>query len=135
MAENKKPRSTCRKWVLLIFVGAVSAWTAAGTVGWAGLLKPVFERLGPFAFPCLLIPLTTWPGHEVILILSGVGAGANRLSALSVSSAMVFFLWSIFLWIPVLTLYWRKVPMWLGLVGQLFVLLVVCMLFWRFGSG
>ena len=136
MSEIESSEAPYRRHIFTCYVGLVLIWTFGGILVWSGFLKEwlsetVPERMRPvfvhFAF-------LTWPAHEASLYLTGKGLGSNALSQLSVLSVSAFFVWSSILWAPLLTLRWRKIPAWAGIVALVLLPLLTFALFWKFGN-
>jgi len=134
---KNKSESQIRIRILYIYIGLVILWTLFSALVWSRELRPASMNLGPILPLVLFFPfgLTSWPAHEMCLVLTGKGLGANALSNLSPLSFALFFLWSLFLWCPLLTMVWKKFPAWLGAILQGGLILLLSMLFWRYGNG
>lgn len=121
--------------ILLIYLGIVLVWAVAGTAGWAGQLKSMFERSRVVAVMGIAIALTTWPAAQLLLEFSGNGFGANALTELNFISLLFFLVWSAVLWSPMLIFLRRSIPRWVGFLAQVLLLAAVSALFWKFGRG
>ena len=121
---------------ILLFVAVVLFWALGATAVWSGKLKPLYEQnsVVPLKAIQLVIGSTTWPGHEIMLEISGKGFGANAGSKFSVLSLLVFLVYSVLLWSPLLILLLPKgLPP--AISVQIVLLAVVFALFWKFGNG
>lgn len=139
MAEDDPKARPPRKRLFLAVYLLILLWAGAATMSWGGKLRDVGKLPTVLAWPLgslsVAAALTTWPAHELLNAMAGHGFGANELSDLGVRSAVIFLVWCTILWSPMLSLWWRRAPIWLGAVVQIAVLLVVFALFWKYGNG
>jgi len=121
-----------RRKVKPIAVGGFIIWAVGGALLWS----PIIEKVPKFITPVLTpLVVTTWPAHEVASMLSGKGLGASTALPFNIPLVAGCVVWAAILWAPLLALRVRKVPLWLGLTGQVAFFVTVAALFNRFGNG
>jgi hypothetical protein len=135
--EQGEKRTTERTTVLKAYLILVGIWALGGFLLWTGSIKPVVNALGstwrlliigPFGF-------LTWPAHEMALVLSGHGPGTNANAPVNVQSFILSLIWSGILWAPLISLQWRRIPIWFVFFFQFAVCAITFGLFWKFGNG
>ena len=135
--EQSKKLAPGGKTVLIPYVILVGIWALGGFLLWTGSFKPVINTLGaplrlliigPFGF-------LTWPAHEMALVLSGHGFGANANAPVNVQSFSMSLIWSSILWAPLISMHWRRIPIWLAVFFEIVVCAITFGLFWKFGNG
>ncbi len=122
-----------RPWIPYSLSALVLLWAVLSTLSWSGQFRnTAMAPLRGFAFGPIL---TTWPAHEVLLVLSGYGMGANRYSGLTLLSFAVYLAWSAVFWGPLGLLAWKRVPVWLVLTAQAALAVSTAGLFFLCGNG
>ena len=105
-----------RKKIVAVYAVVVAAWGLCGWVVYTGALMWVPDVVGLV----VVMPFlgTMWPAGELMLKFESIRAGRTVLYLSGIDTAPVFVAWAAILWLPFLTLFWRKVPIRAGLLAQ-----------------
>ena len=108
-----------------------------GTAVWAigGWLACMIKL--PASLAALTLPLifTCWPAMQMSLELEGKGYGANARPGAVPVSFLVFCVWALAFWLPLLSCRSRKIPLGLAVMVQAAAFIIVSMLLFRYGNG
>lgn len=124
-----------RYFLLSIVIVVISFWTFMSWYIWSGLVPGNVKGNIIYKIAALPVGTTSWPAHEICLVISGAGYGANAPSPPAFWSFIVFLVqasltWSLLL-IPAIMQ--KKVFPWIFLQSGLLLLLFLT--FWCFGNG
>jgi hypothetical protein len=125
-----------RRYLLLsIIVVLIVGWAFLSWYVWSGIASASIKS--NIIYKIMVFPIGTmsWPAHEICLVISGAGTGANAPSPANFCSFAVFLVqasltWSLLL-IPVIMR--KMIVPWL--FAQSCVLLLIFFTFWCFGNG
>lgn len=106
-----------------------TVWALGGWLGWTFQL--------PTALHVALLPvcITTWPATQCALALEGHGFGANVRPGAVPLSFLLFVVWAVVLWLPLLLGRSRRLPLVVFLFLEAAALIVTGMLFFAYGNG
>ena len=129
-SQTTKPTAgKVRRFFFRVGVLGMAIWAIGG---WFACTIKLPASVAKLTLP---VVLNCWPAMQMSLELEGRGFGANARPGAVPISFLVFCLWALLFWIPLLSCRSRKIPIGLAVMVQAAVIVIVSMLFFRYGNG
>lgn len=118
-----------RRFCFRVGVMGTAVWAIGGWLAWTIKLPASLAML------TLPVALTCWPAVQMSLDIEGKGFGANARPGGVPVSFLIFCVWALVFWLPLLSCRSRKIPLGFAVLVQAAAILIVGMLFFRYGNG